>query len=317
MLAQAGSPGRRGAVGALVGRPGEWLFELKLDGLRVVAVRNGEEEVKLFSRNRLSFDARFPGIADALRALPATDFVIDGEVVALVGGRPDFSALQQSRVVPTEYWVFDLLWVLGEDVRHLAIEQRKALLAKTLRDGPRLKVVRALQGEPWQLFEQACEQGWEGLMAKRAGSPYRKGRSGDWLKLKCGCRQELVVGGFTEPRGTRGGFGALLLGYWEGGELVYAGKVGTGFTQASLADLSQRLAAVQRMSCPFAGQLAPAGAAAGRAVHWVEPLLVAEVAFTGWTPEGRLRHPSFLGLRADKPSREVVREGCGPRAGRR
>jgi bifunctional non-homologous end joining protein LigD len=307
--------GPRGSV-PLTGRPGEWLLEHKLDGLRCIAVRNGDE-VALWSRNRLSFSARFPKIVQALRALPASNFVLDGEVVGVRDGRPDFGALQQEEAVAVEYWVFDLLWLLGQDVRHLPIEERKSLLAKTVPedhevpDHQELNVVKRLDGELASLFEQVCREGWEGLMAKRAGSAYHEGRSADWYKIKCACRQELVIGGFTEPRGARTGLGALLLGYWRDGELAYAGKVGTGFSQATLNDLLARLSPIRRASSPFSVPVVERGA------RWVEPRLVTEVAFSNWTAEGRLRHPSFLGLRPDKASSDVGREECGPFPGAR
>ena len=304
MLAQAVQAPNSGADPALPGGRGEWLFEPKLDGLRCLAVRNGSD-VALLSRNGLSFNSRFAEIVKALKAVPAENFVLDGEVVGIVDGLPDFGALQQGTAADVEYRVFDLPWLLGQDLRHLPIEDRKVLLAKTIEDNPSVKLVPGLDGDAQGLFEQACAAGWEGLMAKRRGSTYSEGRSADWRKLKCKCRQELVIGGYTVPSGARSGFGALLLGYWEGGELVYAGKVGTGFTERVLADLHGALLRLERASSPFGSKVAE------RKAHWVEPELVAEVAFTGWTPDLRLRHPSFLGLRPDRASREVVREERG------
>ncbi len=306
MLAQAGtlplSPEAQGA-----GHPGAWLLEPKLDGLRCIAVRNGPE-VSLWSRNRLPYNDRFPWLAAELASLAAGNFVLDGEVVAMVGGRPDFAGLQQGGAAQAQYWCFDLLWLLGRDVRHLAIEERKRLLSQLVGTGRgHIKLVEPLQGEPGQLLAKACEQGWEGLVAKRVGSAYRPGRSADWRKLKCGGRQEMVIGGFTAPRGARQGFGALLLGYWDGGRLRYAGKVGTGFSGATLKALSSQLALLERPSSPFAELVREKGA------RWAEPVLVAEVAFSNWTPDGRLRHPRFMGLRPDKPSRQVRREPAGPK----
>jgi bifunctional non-homologous end joining protein LigD len=266
-------------------------------------VRNGTD-VELLSRNGLSFNSRFTSIVNALKAVPAENFVLDGEVVGIVSGLPDFGALQQGTAAQVEYRVFDLPWLLGQDLRHLPIEGRKALLAKTVEDNPSVKVVQGLDGDAQRLFTQACADGWEGLMAKRRGSTYIEGRSADWRKLKCQCRQEMVIGGYTEPSGARSGFGALLLGYWEGGELVYAGKVGTGFTERALAELHAALVRLESASSPFGSKVAETKA------HWVEPELVAEVAFTSWTPDLRLRHPSFLGLRPDRESRDVVREEC-------
>jgi bifunctional non-homologous end joining protein LigD len=282
-------------------REGAWLFEPKLDGLRCLAVRNGQE-VELWSRNQLSYSQRFPALVEAVRSLGAGNFVLDGEIVAMVDHRPDFAALQQGGSEEVEYWCFDLLWLLGTDLRHLAIEDRKSLLRQLLANGDHVKAVDALRGDPAELLAKACQDGWEGLVAKRSGSAYHGGRSADWRKLKCGGRQELVIGGFTEPRGTRSGFGALLLGYWEGGELRYAGKVGTGFSERTLQELSAKLAGLERLSSPFAGGAGEKGA------HWVEPQLVADIAFSNWTKEGRLRHPRFLGLRTDKASRDVARE---------
>jgi bifunctional non-homologous end joining protein LigD len=306
MLAEAGPPGNPGARGPLTGRAGEWLFEPKLDGLRCFAVRNGRD-VSLFSRNELSFNERFPAIVGAVRALPATNVVLDGELVGMIERRPDFGALQHGSASDIEYWVFDMPWLLGQDLRHLPIEERKGLLVKAVPDGGPIRVVPTLEGEPNQLFTAACEQGWEGLVAKRAGSVYRGGRSAEWRKLKCACSQEMVIGGFTEPQGSRESFGALLLGYWEGDSLVYAGKVGTGFTRATLRELYKALSGLERPSSPFVT------GAVERGARWVEPELVAEVTFSNWTREGRLRHPSFVRARPDKASRHVVREECGSR----
>ena len=320
MLAEAPPPGAALAKSALSGVHGEWLLEPKLDGLRCIGVRNGRE-VALFSRNRLPFTARFPTIVHAVASLPATNFVLDGEVVGMVDRLPNFGALQanfgasQANIgaledgdAPSiEYWVFDLPWLLGQDLRHLPINERKSLLAKAVPPGGPIKLVPTLEGGPDEVFRRACAQGWEGIVAKRSGSIYREGRSSEWRKFKCSCRQELVIGGFTEPRGTRNGFGALLLGYWQQGELVYAGKVGTGFTDATLRQLRRALLEIERPSSPFASPVTERGP------HWVEPTLVAEVSFSNWTRDGRLRHPSFLGLRPDKASRDVVREDCGPK----
>ncbi len=304
MLAQLEAVGARPQVGPLGAKGGDWLFEPKLDGLRCIAVRNGPD-VNLFSRHRLSFNARFPSVVDALRRLPATNFVIDGELVGMIAGRPDFGALQQGAAA-AQLWAFDLPWLLGRDLRHLPIEDRKALLDRTVTENADLRLVRALEGDPATLFEEACRDGWEGLVAKRLGSSYAAGRSPDWRKLKCGYRQELVVGGFTAPRGTRDGFGALLLGYWDAGQLVYAGKVGTGFARSELAELRRRLEGYERRTSPFRPGTKT------DAARWVDPELVVEVEFSNWTADGRLRHPRFLGARPDKPSKEVVREGAPP-----
>jgi DNA ligase D-like protein (predicted ligase) len=281
-----------------------WIYERKLDGIRCIAIKGGGE-VLLLSRNALSLDARFPEIRAALAADPAEEFVVDGEVVAFVGAQTSFAALQQHddgrRARPLLY-LFDVLHLDGMDTTALPQRTRKALLHGALRwaDPVRLTAHRNRDGEA--LYEEACRKGWEGLIAKRADAPYVHGRSRDWLKMKCDAEQELVVGGFTAPRGSRTDLGALLIGVYDDGRLRYAGKVGTGFTQATLRDLAARLAPLRRDTSPFAD------APRLRDATWVEPRLVAQVGFTEWTRDGRLRHPRFLGLRDDKPPEEVVRE---------
>jgi bifunctional non-homologous end joining protein LigD len=280
-----------------------WAFERKLDGIRCIAIK-GPGGTRLLSRNDRPLDGRFPGPAAALDADPATGFVVDGEVVAFAGARTSFALLQgrDERGVEVVLHLFDVLHMAGHDVTALPWRARKGLLARLLRfDGPvRLTAHRDAAGE--ELYREACEKGWEGLIAKRADAPYAHGRSRDWLKLKCSAEQELVIGGFTAPRGSRTDLGALLLGVYDDGALRYAGKVGTGFTRAALADLAARLGPLRRGDPPFAD------APRFRDATWVEPRLVAQVGFSEWTRDGRLRHPRFLGLREDKDAREVVRE---------
>jgi bifunctional non-homologous end joining protein LigD len=282
-----------------------WIYERKLDGIRCIAIRSGTS-TRLLSRNDLSMNDRYPEIAAALDAEPCERFAVDGEVVAFEGARTSFARLAQRGHHPVAvfYYIFDVLWLDGYDVRPLPLRARKRLLrsALTFRDGVRLTPHRNEHGKA--LFEEACRKGWEGLIAKRADSPYVATRSRDWLKFKCEQGQELVVGGYTEPHGSRIEFGALLLGYYEDGKLRYAGKVGTGFDEATLRELGTRLRALRRSQASFAD------AAEIREPHltWVEPELVAEVGFTEWTRAGRLRHPRFLGLREDKSASEVVRE---------
>jgi bifunctional non-homologous end joining protein LigD len=284
----------------------EWIFERKLDGIRCIAVRSGET-VRLLSRNDLSLNGRYPELVTALEAEPCDRFAVDGEVVAFDGAQTSFARLAQRghRRVPVFLYVFDLVWLDGHDVRDLPLRTRKRLLRAALRfeDGVRLTPYRNEAGEA--LFAEACRRGWEGVIAKRADSPYRATRSRDWLKFKCDKGQELVIGGFTAPKGSRTEFGALLLGYHDRDALRYAGKVGTGFDHETLRDLGAKLRSLAREEPPFADAVA----IRERAVTWVEPELVAQVAFTEWTGAGRLRHPRFLGLRDDKPAREVVREG--------
>jgi DNA ligase D-like protein (predicted ligase) len=281
-----------------------WIFERKLDGIRCLAFK-ADRGVRLRSRNDLSLNGRFPEIVAALEADPVTDVVLDGEIVAFDGARTSFARLQQRGMRPARafFYVFDILRVDGEDVTDEPLRARKALLRRTVafRDPIRMTVHRNRDGEAF--FAEACRKGWEGLIAKRADAPYTHGRSRDWLKFKCSAAQELVIGGYTAPRGSRTDLGALLLGYYDdGGDLRYAGKVGTGFTRTTLRDLAGRLAPLRRERSPFVDEVRDRGAT------WVEPRLVAQIGFSEWTRDGRLRHPRFLGLRDDKAARDVVRE---------
>jgi len=282
-----------------------WIFERKLDGVRVIAVREGER-VRLLSRNDLSFNARYPEVADALLAEPCERFAVDGEVVAFAGRETSFSRLaaRGHHWVPVFYYVFDILWLDGMDLRMLPLRTRKRLLRATLKFHGPVRWTPHRRAHGTTLLPDACARGWEGLVAKREDSAYTATRSRDWLKLKCGHGQELVIGGFTEPKGSRTDFGALLLGYYKAGRLRYAGKVGTGFDRVELHELGRRLSSLRRDDPPFTG----AASIRERGVTWVEPRLVAEVGFTEWTSDGRLRHPRFLGLRDDKAPTEVVRE---------
>jgi DNA ligase D-like protein (predicted ligase) len=281
-----------------------WIFERKLDGIRCIAVRDGGP-VKLWSRNDLALNARYPEIAAALAQQPAPRFAVDGEVVAFDGAQTSFERLARRgrERVAVYLYVFDLLWLDGRDVRSLPLRERKRLLRDALRwhDPIRFTPHRNRDGEAF--FREACPKGWEGLIAKRADSPYAsRARSRDWLKFKCEHGQELVIGGYTAPKGSREELGALLLGYYADEKLRYAGKVGTGFDRATLRDLAKRLGPLRRERSPFVDEIRE------RDVTWVRPELVCEVGFTEWTRDGRLRHPRFLGLREDKAAKDVVRE---------
>ena len=276
-----------------------WVFERKLDGIRCLAVKDGGR-TRLYSRNELSLNDRYPPIAAALDADPADGFVIDGEAVAFVGGRDRFGGGEDAQLF---YYVFDVLIAGGRDVRSRPLEERRSVLEGVLRWRDPLRMTEQLQGDGAELLEDACREGWEGLIAKRLGTPYVSTRSRDWLKLKCTRAQELVIGGFTAPRGARTDLGALLVGHFDGDRFRYAGKVGTGFKRETLRELSERLAPLVRDTSPFEPEKG-----IPRAATWVEPELVAQIAFMEWTGDGRLRHPSFLGLRFDKSAREVVRE---------
>ena len=279
-----------------------WVYERKLDGLRCIAVRRGDQ-AELWSRSRQPFTGRFRGIAAALARLPADDVVLDGEIVAMEGDRTSFALLQRpgSTATPILY-AFDLLHLAGRDLRGRPLLERKRLLAETVGKRGVIRRVDHVDGDPEDLLRQACEEGWEGLIAKRADGSYRSGRSPDWLKLKCSASQELVIGGWTEPRGARTHFGALLVGYHDADGLRYAGKVGTGFDRATLADLHRRMTARERPTSPFLDRVRE------KAAHWTEPELVANFAFTEWTEDGKLRHPRYEGLRPDKDPRSVTRE---------
>jgi DNA ligase D-like protein (predicted ligase) len=292
-----------------------WIFERKLDGERCLAWRNGRA-VHLFSRNRKQLDDTYPEIVDALKAERCTSFVLDGEIVAFDGDQTSFARLQQRMqitdaqearrsTVPVFYYVFDLLYADGEDLRGLPLEERKRLLREKLTFGDAVRYTEHRRTDGEAFYAEACRKGWEGLIAKRADSPYTGGRSRNWLKFKCANQQEFVIVGYTDPKGARLGFGALLVGYWERGRLVYAGKVGTGYSDETLQQLSKRLAALATRR-PV---LEPDAELPRREVHFVKPELVCEVAFSEWTSGGKLRHPSFLGLRDDKDPRQVVREG--------
>jgi DNA ligase D-like protein (predicted ligase) len=282
-----------------------WIFERKLDGIRCIAIRDGGA-TRLLSRNDLSMNARYPEIAAALDG-QSTRFAIDGEVVAFDGAQTSFAKLgeRRRRPIPIFLYAFDITWLDGKDTRALPLHARKRLLRSAFDFTDPLRFSQHRNGESGRrFFEEACRKGWEGLIAKRAESPYLTSRSKDWLKLKCEQGQEMVIGGYTPPKGSRTEFGALLLGHYSGDDLLYAGKVGTGFDRAMLEELGGKLRALKRDTPPFAD----AGAIKERGVSWVEPRLVAQVGFTEWTRDGRLRHPRFLGLRDDKPARKVVRE---------
>jgi bifunctional non-homologous end joining protein LigD len=221
--------------------------------------------------------------------------------VAFSGSQTSFQRLgERGRAV--YFYVFDVLEAEGRDVRELPLLERKAVLRRLVRPGGPVRLTPYRRGSGVALYEEACRRGWEGLIAKRADSPYVGKRSRDWLKWKCDMAQELVIGGYTAPKGSRIELGALLVGVWEGDRLRYAGKVGTGFGRETLRDLAARLAPLRREDSPFAD------APPLRSATWVEPRLVAQVGFTEWTRDGRLRHPRFLGLREDKDPRDVVRE---------
>jgi len=286
-----------------------WLHELKFDGYRILG-RLQDGHARLISRNGNDWTDHFPSLAAALEALPVSQALVDGEVAVLLpDGRTSFQALQNALSTRAQgdlvYFAFDLPYLEGYDLTRARLEDRKAALAALVAGaGTAVRYSSHVVGSGDAFFAKACGMRLEGIVSKRRDAPYESRRGGSWLKVKCGRRQEVVIGGWTEPSGSRTGLGALLVGVHEkGGGLTFAGKVGTGFTEKVLRDLRRRLGALEQDASPFSPKPKGVGAA-----HWVKPELVAEVAFTEWTGDGKMRHPSFQGLRADKPARDVVRE---------
>jgi DNA ligase D-like protein (predicted ligase) len=267
----------------------DWVFERKLDGIRMLAFKHGKS-VELLSRNRLCQNASYPSVVEAVAALPAQDLILDGEALGVWDSRRALG-----------YHVFDLLWRDGRDLTGLTLDERYAELCLLALAPPIHRIERLDEAAPW---ERACREGWEGVVAKRRDSAYEHRRSPHWLKMKCEVGQELVVGGFTEPQGKRVGLGALLVGYYEGDDFVFAGKVGTGFDAQLLRELRARLDALRIESPPFTRA---EGLPRMRA-HWAKPEIVVQVAFMEWTSHGKLRHPRLLGIREDKRAGEVTRE---------
>jgi bifunctional non-homologous end joining protein LigD len=287
-----------------------WIYEIKFDGYRMLTRAEGGE-VKLVTRNGNDWTARLPQLARALKSMELPDGWYDGEII-MPGDRlpADFQALQGAfdtqRTGHIVYYLFDIPYCAGYDLREVPLLERRAVLQQVVERKPHEKVrfSAVFDAKPEEVMESACRLGLEGIIAKRKNSAYVPRRSSDWVKLKCGLRQEFVIGGYTDPQGSRTGIGSLLLGVHDkGGSLRYAGNVGTGFNEETLRDLRKRLEAIAAGSSPFASD-----AGTPRNAHWVKPELVCEVAFGEWTREGRIRHSVFHGLRADKPPRSITRE---------
>lgn len=287
-----------------------WIFDRKLDGERCIAYKK-HGVVRLMSRNRHSIDTSYPEVLEALQKLSTPDFIVDGEIVAFdQKGRTKFELLQPRMGVlappkaaaSVYYYVFDIPYYDGYDTTRLEQTDRKWLLEKALAYGGALRFVEHRVGGGLGFFREACEKGWEGLIAKKGDAPYEHRRSGSWLKFKCVAEQEFVIGGYTEPHGKRVYFGALLLGYYQDGGLRYAGKVGTGFDDATLEKLNEKFATLKIKSSPFAEEIRE------KEAHWLEPVLVAQIGFEEWTDLGRLRQPRYMGLRPDKDAKDVVKE---------
>lgn len=265
----------------------EWIFERKFDGIRLLAFKNGNE-VGLFSRNRLP--QNLPSVAHAIKSLPVSNLILDGEIT-WGGGK-------------VKYHVFDVMWLDGQDLRSLPFERRRDLLRKLPLSVPLERVISLDEKDAQSPWERAQIEGWEGVIAKRRDSVYEHRRSPHWLKMKCELAQELVVGGFTDPQGKRVGLGALLVGYFDADDFVFAGKIGTGFDTKLLLELRTQLDRLEVPKTPFTKAV---GLPRLRA-HWVRPEIVVQVGFIEWTVHGKLRHPRLLGVRNDKAAREVVRE---------
>lgn len=266
----------------------DWVFERKLDGIRMLAFKRGKD-VRLLSRNRLLQNAAYPSILEAVAALPVEEAILDGEATGVWGKQG-----------AAEYHIFDVLWLDGRDVSALPLSERHKLLQSLPIEEPLQRVPWLEDGSPWL---RACDEGWEGVIAKRRDTPYEHRRSPYWLKMKCEASQELVVGGFTDPQGARVGLGALLVGYFQGEDFVFAGKLGTGFDTKMLLQLRERLDALEVPEPPFTKAIG-----LPRLAHWARPELVVQVGFIEWTVNGKLRHPRLLGIRNDKAAAEVVRE---------
>ncbi len=292
----------------------DWIYERKMDGERCLATKNGSQ-VDLFSRNEEPLNETYPEILKTLSNLEG-DFIVDGEIVAFVDEVSSFSKLQErmhkekdeDTEIDVYYYLFDILYLDEYNTTDLELKHRKQLLKNALDFSDPLRYLTHRTGNGLDYHEEACEKGWEGIIAKDGKSKYKHTRSKKWLKFKCRNQQEFIIGGYTDPEGDRKHFGALLLGYYEDEELVYAGKVGTGFSDKDLKNIGEKLENLEWDESPYDDSVDDSD------VHWVKPELVCEVKFTEWTDESKLRHPAFLGLRRDKDPEKVVKETPGARS---
>jgi len=294
----------------------QWLYEHKFDGERCLAIKK-RGEVFLVSRNKKSMNDEYPELVDALLKEKADNFIIDGEIISVnKAGISDFQLLQgrinvqksgevtqKSKVIPIQYYVFDLMYVDEYDIRAMPLYARKSILKKLLSYNKIIRYTEHVVGNGIPFFKKACSLKWEGVIAKKMDGPYIGRRSTDWLKFKCIMQQELVIGGYTLPKGSRGNFGALLVGYYKDGSLHYAGKVGTGYTYDVLAMLGSKLEKIKTTKCPFSNYNEST-----KNVVWVKPVMVAEFHFANWTKANKLRVGRYKGLRDDKRAKDVVKE---------
>jgi DNA ligase D-like protein (predicted ligase) len=292
-----------------------WYFERKLDGERVISYIRQDGSVHLMSRNQKHLNDHYPEFESALAERAPHGCILDGEVVALNDqGVSDFEALQprmqvssrqeaQQSDVKVYYYLFDCMYADGYDITHCSLHERKKILKAIMDYEDPLRLIEHRIADDLDYYKQACEKGWEGLIAKDASAKYVHSRSSKWLKFKCVAQQEFVIGGFTDPEGERIGFGALLIGFYRAGDLIFAGKVGTGFDDATLKDLRRRFDSIERKTSPF-----DQGDVPNSQVHFVTPKMVCEVAFTEWTDYDKLRHPRYKGLRRDKDAQDVHKE---------
>lgn len=290
-----------------------WIYERKLDGERILLFKKGEK-ISLKTRNKKSANTSYPEIVKAAKKIKADQIILDGEVVAFKGDVTSFSRLQdrmhvksreeaESSNVGVYYYIFDIVYLDGYDINKLPLQTRKDILKKVVSFNNRLRFTAHRVNDTKKYYKNACKKGWEGLIVKKADGPYLHKRSSDWLKFKCVHEQEFVIAGYTEPGGSRKGFGALLLGYYKGDKLKYAGRVGTGFDDETLKSLAKKLKKIKTKKNPF-----DSDEPEGKGVHFVKPRMVGEAGFTEWTDDNKLRHPRFLGLRRDKSPKKVRRE---------
>lgn len=286
----------------------EWIFEIKWDGYRVLAEKT--KKVELYTRNGNNINSSFPHIVEELSKI-RDQYILDGEIVVLDSkGRSSFQLIQnQKNRENAYYYVFDILFHKGKDLRDLPLLERKKILEQFFKSKQHQYVRKSdfIDTEGKALLQEAKKQGWEGIIAKKKDSSYLPRRTKTWLKIKVGMRQEVVIGGFTAPRQSRKYFGALLVGVYEKDQLVYIGHVGTGFNEKTLQSLHLQMNKLERKSCPFSQKPNP-----NAPITWITPKLVCEVAFTEWTEQGIMRHPSFQGMRIDKNAKEVTKETFKP-----